>query len=145
MCATVSDGNTLFFRSIGRMPLFFHRPIACPGCCRLPQAVHQDVWAEVYRFWKEKRSRLGKPLLRRFWPVTPSNDTDPHKVGRFFWQSQSGVFCVLICFVFIFLHFCTFAAYRALLCCVLCILVECNRCSPRQYMYECSERDRKRE
>ncbi|CAN0496714.1 unnamed protein product, partial [Laminaria digitata] len=45
-----------------------------------PQAVHQEAWAEVYRFWKEKRSRLGKPLLRRFWPVTPSNDTDPHKV-----------------------------------------------------------------
>lgn len=42
--------------------------------------MHHDAWTEVYRFWKDKRSRIGKPLLRKFWPVTPSNDTDPHKV-----------------------------------------------------------------
>ncbi|CAN0543392.1 unnamed protein product, partial [Ectocarpus sp. 12 AP-2014] len=47
---------------------------------QITQAVHHDAWAEVYRFWKDKRSRMGKPLLRRFWPVTPTNDTDPHKV-----------------------------------------------------------------
>ncbi|CAN0321481.1 unnamed protein product, partial [Ectocarpus sp. 4 AP-2014] len=49
---------------------------------QISQAVHHDAWAEVHRFWKDKRSRMGKPLLRRFWPVTPSNDTDPHKVFR---------------------------------------------------------------
>ncbi|CAN0388039.1 unnamed protein product, partial [Hapterophycus canaliculatus] len=46
----------------------------------MSKAVNHDAWTEVYRYWKDKRSRMGKPLLRKFWPVTPSNDTDPHKV-----------------------------------------------------------------
>ncbi|CAM9378423.1 unnamed protein product [Discosporangium mesarthrocarpum] len=43
---------------------------------------HHEAWAEVYKYWKDKRARNGKPLLRRFWPVTSPNDTDPHKVFR---------------------------------------------------------------
>ena len=30
----------------------------------------------------QKRSRLKKPLLRTYWPVTASNDTNPHLVFR---------------------------------------------------------------
>lgn len=47
------------------------------------QSHHHDAWADVYRYWKEKRVRLGKPLLRRFWPVTSPSDTDPHKVRTY--------------------------------------------------------------
>jgi hypothetical protein len=40
------------------------------------------VAEDVYRYWMQKRTRLRKPLLRRFWPVTASNDTNPHMVFR---------------------------------------------------------------
>ena len=42
----------------------------------------QAIWTEVYSFWKQRKHKLGKPLSRRFWPVTSANDTDPHKVFR---------------------------------------------------------------
>ncbi len=37
---------------------------------------------EVYNYWVNKRSKLRKPLLRKYWPVTASNDTNPHMVFR---------------------------------------------------------------
>jgi hypothetical protein len=42
----------------------------------------QAVWNDVYSYWKHKRQKINKPLLRRYWPVTSANDTDPHKVFR---------------------------------------------------------------
>ena len=122
--SVVSGSIPAFFRPIIGYPPFFSTHRFCLG---LPQAVHQDVWAEVYRFWKDKRSRLGKPLLRRFWPVTPSNDTDPHKVGGFSGTPYQAFFvfvCVLCVFVFFF---------PSRLVTLLCFVsrVEYNRCSPR--------------
>ncbi|KAL3804799.1 hypothetical protein ACHAWO_005328 [Cyclotella atomus] len=37
---------------------------------------------KVYTHWMQKRSRLRKPLLRRFWPATASADINPHMVFR---------------------------------------------------------------
>lgn len=43
----------------------------------LSAAIHR-----VYNYWMQKRSRLKKPLLRRFWPVTSVSDLNPHMVFR---------------------------------------------------------------
>ncbi|CAM9566317.1 unnamed protein product [Chrysoparadoxa australica] len=48
----------------------------------MTRAEHGQAWNDVYMYWKAKRARLGKALLRRFWPTTSPNDTDPHKVFR---------------------------------------------------------------
>lgn len=37
---------------------------------------------DVYNYWVQKRSKLKKPLLRKYWPITASNDTNPHLVFR---------------------------------------------------------------
>ncbi len=43
---------------------------------------NKGEWSDILSYWIAKRNRLGKPLLRRFWPVTSLQDTDPHKVFR---------------------------------------------------------------
>ncbi|ETL80222.1 hypothetical protein F441_19953 [Phytophthora nicotianae CJ01A1] len=40
------------------------------------------VTCDVYTYWAAKRQKLRRPLLRRFWPQTPLNDTNPHAVFR---------------------------------------------------------------
>lgn len=42
----------------------------------------KTVVDSVYNYWVQKRSKLKKPLLRKFWPVTATNDTNPHQVFR---------------------------------------------------------------
>lgn len=42
----------------------------------------RNVINDVYAYWLQKRSKLKRPLLRRFWPVTSSDDTNPHLVFR---------------------------------------------------------------
>jgi enhancer of polycomb-like protein len=37
---------------------------------------------DIYTYWVQKRSKLKRPLLRRFWPVTSTEDTNPHLVFR---------------------------------------------------------------
>ena len=37
---------------------------------------------KVYNYWMQKRSRLKKPLIRRFWPATSTTDINPHMVFR---------------------------------------------------------------
>eukprot|EP00753_Platysulcus_tardus_P014591 PLAT4404.1.p1 GENE.PLAT4404.1~~PLAT4404.1.p1 ORF type:complete len:311 (+),score=140.79 PLAT4404.1:112-1044(+) len=51
---------------------------------RLPEwsRLGSKLVAEVHAYWLQKRTRLSKPLLRRFWPATSSNDTNPHLVFR---------------------------------------------------------------
>lgn len=36
----------------------------------------------VYNYWVQKRCKLKKPLLRKYWPVTSIHDTNPHMVFR---------------------------------------------------------------
>ena len=45
-------------------------------------ATSKHVINDVYNYWVQKRSKLKRPLLRRFWPVTASDDTNPHLVFR---------------------------------------------------------------
>jgi enhancer of polycomb-like protein len=47
-----------------------------------PIGSNKTVIAEVWGYWVAKRQRLKKPLLRRFWPVTSINDSNPHLVFR---------------------------------------------------------------
>jgi enhancer of polycomb-like protein len=63
---------------------------------RLPQLYHmypvkgkksgvvtlRHVLYDVYQYWVSKRGKLKRPLLRRFWPVTSLDDTNPHLVFR---------------------------------------------------------------
>jgi enhancer of polycomb-like protein len=42
----------------------------------------RQVLNDVYQYWVSKRSKLKRPLLRRFWPVTSLEDTNPHLVFR---------------------------------------------------------------
>mmetsp|Transcript_13777 Transcript_13777/g.25953 ORF Transcript_13777/g.25953 Transcript_13777/m.25953 type:complete len:619 (+) Transcript_13777:191-2047(+) len=42
----------------------------------------KTVITQVYNYWVNKRSKLRKPLLRKYWPITASNDTNPHMVFR---------------------------------------------------------------
>ena len=42
----------------------------------------REVVADVYQYWIGKRASYGKPLLRRFWPQTAADDTNPHMVFR---------------------------------------------------------------
>ncbi len=43
---------------------------------------NKGEWNDILSFWIAKRNGLGKPLLRRFWPATTLQDTNPHKVFR---------------------------------------------------------------
>lgn len=54
----------------------------CTTRLGMNHADHHAIWSDVYSYWKHRRDKLGKPLLRRFWPPTPVNDTDPHRVFR---------------------------------------------------------------
>ncbi|GLD94035.1 hypothetical protein PINS_up002646 [Pythium insidiosum] len=40
------------------------------------------VTVDVYNYWVAKRQALKRPLLRKYWPQTPLNDTNPHLVFR---------------------------------------------------------------
>ena len=40
------------------------------------------VGASVYEYWRKKREKLGKPLVRRFQPPTSIQDTSPHSTFR---------------------------------------------------------------
>lgn len=37
---------------------------------------------EVYGYWTAKRTKLKKPLLRRYWPPTSATDNNPHHTFR---------------------------------------------------------------
>ena len=40
------------------------------------------IRAEVYRYWKDKRRRLGRPLVRRLQAPTSANDPNHYHVFR---------------------------------------------------------------
>ncbi|KAL3940248.1 MAG: hypothetical protein SGBAC_005183 [Bacillariaceae sp.] len=62
-----------------RFPKLYHMyPVkATTGVIKI-----KDVVQDVFNYWVSKRSKLKRPLLRRFWPVTSSDDTNPHLVFR---------------------------------------------------------------
>ncbi|KAJ4713935.1 Enhancer of polycomb-like protein [Melia azedarach] len=46
------------------------------------QTIRFAVFQSVYNYWKEKRERWQKPILRRLQPPPPVNDTNPYNVFR---------------------------------------------------------------
>ncbi|GMN48157.1 hypothetical protein TIFTF001_017324 [Ficus carica] len=46
------------------------------------QNIRYAVIQSVYNYWKEKRERWQKPILRRLQPPPPVNDTNPYNVFR---------------------------------------------------------------
>lgn len=50
--------------------------------CLQTQTVQYAVLESVYGYWKEKRERWQKPILRRLQPPPPVNDTNPYNVFR---------------------------------------------------------------
>ncbi|GAB2274026.1 hypothetical protein Dimus_008795 [Dionaea muscipula] len=46
------------------------------------QSIKYAVLETVYHYWKEKRERWQKPILRRLQPPPPVNDTNPYNVFR---------------------------------------------------------------
>ena len=47
-----------------------------------PPVTLPTVIRQVYNYWVAKRSKLRKPLLRRYWPPTMASDQNPHQVFR---------------------------------------------------------------
>lgn len=47
-----------------------------------PMTFSLRVLPEIYQYWISKRSKLHKPLCRRYWPQTSATDTNPHLVFR---------------------------------------------------------------
>ncbi|KAK6942278.1 Enhancer of polycomb-like, N-terminal [Dillenia turbinata] len=46
------------------------------------QSIRYGVFQAIYNYWKEKRERWQKPVLRRLQPPPPVNDTNPYNVFR---------------------------------------------------------------
>jgi len=64
---------------LSKIPQLFHM---FPNKARQGVVTTKHVINDVYSYWVQKRSKLKRPLLRRFWPVTSSDDTNPHLVFR---------------------------------------------------------------
>jgi len=45
-------------------------------------AKENKVFEDVYNYWIQRRTKLKKPLLRRFWPITSPNDSSPNLTFR---------------------------------------------------------------
>ncbi|XP_062192557.1 uncharacterized protein LOC133896059 [Phragmites australis] len=45
-------------------------------------SVHYVVFQAVYNYWKSKRERWQKPILRHLQPAPPASDTNPYNVFR---------------------------------------------------------------
>ncbi|KAK1413749.1 hypothetical protein QVD17_35529 [Tagetes erecta] len=45
-------------------------------------SIQYGVFQSIYNYWKEKRERWQKPILRRLQPPPPVNDTNPYNVFR---------------------------------------------------------------
>ncbi|XP_078433208.1 uncharacterized protein LOC144704603 [Wolffia australiana] len=46
------------------------------------QSVRYTVFQSVYNYWRKKREKWQKPILRRLQPPPPVNDTNPYNVFR---------------------------------------------------------------
>ena len=73
---TISQAESHFQTSIPQLYQLF------PFKFRQGSVNVKHVIQEVYTYWIQKRSKLKRPLLRRFWPVTSTDDTNPHMVFR---------------------------------------------------------------
>jgi len=73
---TVDQAELLILK---KLPQFYHM---YPIRAKAGIVTIRHVMTDVYQYWVSKRSKLKRPLLRRFWPVTSTDDTNPHLVFR---------------------------------------------------------------
>jgi len=76
MIVTTDQAERLVF---SKVPQFLHM---FPYKATAGVVTSKHVVGDIYNYWVQKRSKLKRPLLRRFWPVTASDDTNPHLVFR---------------------------------------------------------------
>lgn len=72
---TIQQAESLVAQKLPELVQLF--PQKERGSVRFKQVIH-----DIYQYWVAKRSKLRRPLLRRYWPVTSSDDTNPHLVFR---------------------------------------------------------------
>jgi len=72
---TIQQAEELILSKILEITEIF--PLKGRGLVKLKQVLN-----DVYSYWVSKRSKLKRPLLRRYWPVTSTDDTNPHLVFR---------------------------------------------------------------
>jgi enhancer of polycomb-like protein len=78
---TIHQAENLFVSKIPALAQIF--PLPSRGRQQQQYSVNlKQVINDVYNYWVQKRSKLKRPLLRRFWPVTSTDDTNPHFVFR---------------------------------------------------------------
>jgi len=73
---TIDQAELLILK---KLPQFYHM---YPVRAKAGIVTIRHVMTDVYQYWVSKRSKLKRPLLRRFWPVTSTDDTNPHLVFR---------------------------------------------------------------
>ena len=73
---TLDQAESLILK---KLPQFYHM---YPIRARAGVVTIRHVINDVYQYWVSKRSKLKRPLLRRFWPVTSTEDSNPHLVFR---------------------------------------------------------------
>lgn len=57
-------------------------PAPAPPPLPAPRAARDTIRADVYDYWRARRARLGRPLMRRLMAPTPVNDQNPYNVFR---------------------------------------------------------------
>lgn len=62
------------------IPVFLQVDVAAEALQSQP--IKYSILESVYWYWKEKRERWQKPILRRLQPPPPVNDTNPYNVFR---------------------------------------------------------------
>lgn len=77
MIITMNQADRFFQKEIPRLYHLFPAKTEKEG-----DVTAKVIVNDVYGYWVQKRSKLKRPLLRRFWPVTSTEDTNPHLVFR---------------------------------------------------------------
>jgi enhancer of polycomb-like protein len=79
---TMHQAEKLFQQKLPKLYQLFPQYKPRQGSSTHTTTTSKHVIQEVYNYWVQKRSKLKRPLLRRFWPVTSTEDTNPHLVFR---------------------------------------------------------------
>ena len=75
---TVKEAEDIFVEK-----LKLYRPSAAERKHISPHNMHtSNAVSTVYKYWMDRRNKLQKPLLRKFWAPTSNENTNPHMVFR---------------------------------------------------------------